>query len=256
MKNSKKLEIDISTDELKEKVLNLFGEFNKICEIYQFFGVEDTPYNNKYVHKIANEIGFDFSLYKDKKKRFCAECGKELKPGQKKFCSSSCSAKFNNKGRHQTKETRDKIAKSLSRTGEFIPYEEKFCPVCGKKIEKKQSTFCSNECFQRYSYEKRVSEWKKDPEMFAKEEVPSVIRRYLFEKYNCKCQKCGWGEVNETTGKVPLEVHHLNGDCTDNREENLQLLCPNCHSLTPNNGSLNKQSKRYKLKRYKDLIKK
>ena len=34
--------------------------------------------------------------------------------------------------------------------------------------------------------------------------------------------------------KIPLELHHLNGDRHDNRLENLKILCPNCHALTEN----------------------
>lgn len=33
---------------------------------------------------------------------------------------------------------------------------------------------------------------------------------------------------------IKLELHHINGDRTDNRIENIQLLCPNCHAYTDN----------------------
>ena len=47
-----------------------------------------------------------------------------------------------------------------------------------------------------------------------------------------KCKCCG---CTEWLGQpINLEIHHLNGIRTDNRLENLELLCPNCHSYTDN----------------------
>jgi len=34
--------------------------------------------------------------------------------------------------------------------------------------------------------------------------------------------------------KIPIELHHINGDRNDNKLENLQILCPNCHTFTDN----------------------
>ena len=63
-----------------------------------------------------------------------------------------------------------------------------------------------------------------------------MLRRKLIEdglKEN-KCEMCG---INEWLGqKLKLELHHINGDRFDNNLNNLQILCPNCHSLTPNHG--------------------
>jgi hypothetical protein len=46
------------------------------------------------------------------------------------------------------------------------------------------------------------------------------------------CQWRGWAKVN-SSGTIPVELDHINGDNTDNRIENLHILCPNCHSMTP-----------------------
>ena len=47
-----------------------------------------------------------------------------------------------------------------------------------------------------------------------------------------RCEKCGkevWLSV-----RIPLEVHHKDGDSLNNELSNLELLCPNCHALTDN----------------------
>ena len=47
-----------------------------------------------------------------------------------------------------------------------------------------------------------------------------------------KCEFCG---LSEWQGKpIALELHHINGDHSDLRIENLQILCPNCHAFTKN----------------------
>ena len=47
-----------------------------------------------------------------------------------------------------------------------------------------------------------------------------------------ECEMCG---INEWMGsKICLELHHKDGNRYNNELENLQILCPNCHSLTPN----------------------
>lgn len=53
-----------------------------------------------------------------------------------------------------------------------------------------------------------------------------------------RCEVCGLTEWRRQ--ELPLELHHVNGDGRDNRLENLQLLCPNCHSLTENWGGRGK----------------
>ncbi|MFF5569265.1 HNH endonuclease [Streptomyces luteogriseus] len=60
----------------------------------------------------------------------------------------------------------------------------------------------------------------------------AVLRRALHEMGVPEaCADCGIGP--EWRGKpMTLEVDHINGDWSDDRLENLRLLCPNCHATT------------------------
>ena len=124
----------------------------------------------------------------------------------------------------------------------------KVCLNCGKELigDKKRNKYCCQQCQFDYQYKQYIEKWKNGQEsgLKGKYEVSNYIRKYLFEKYNNSCQKCGWNKINSVTGNVPLQIHHIDGDCLNNSENNLELLCPNCHALTETFGVLNTKSSR------------
>lgn len=54
-----------------------------------------------------------------------------------------------------------------------------------------------------------------------------------------RCVSCGLDRWLDNP--IPLELDHINGDNRDHRLENLRLLCPNCHALTPTYRARNKR---------------
>lgn len=62
-----------------------------------------------------------------------------------------------------------------------------------------------------------------------------LIREGYFKH---KCYRCDLSEWNGK--KIPLELEHINGNKSDNRLENLTILCPNCHAQTPTYRGKNK----------------
>lgn len=59
-----------------------------------------------------------------------------------------------------------------------------------------------------------------------------TIRKYHFILKDYTCEVCGTKEWNGE--KTPLELHHIDGNITNNVDENLQVVCPNCHAQTDN----------------------
>lgn len=121
----------------------------------------------------------------------------------------------------------------------------KKCIYCDKILSNKQEKYCSRECQTLFQRQEFIIKWKNGEESgWTKSSGMSThIRNYMLEKAGHKCQQCGWSKTHPITLRVPLEVHHIDGDCRNCSEDNLEVLCPNCHSLTPNFGSLNKEGR-------------
>ena len=126
------------------------------------------------------------------------------------------------------------------------------CLNCGKEI-KNNNKYCSNLCQKEFQYKEYIHRWKNGNEngLKGQYQISNHIKTYLFGKYNNKCARCGWGEKNNFTNKIPLEVEHIDGNYKNNQEENLILLCPNCHSLTSTYKGANLNHGRKERNKYK-----
>lgn len=62
-----------------------------------------------------------------------------------------------------------------------------------------------------------------------------LLQEKLFEPKCYKCFQDRWMDQ-----PIPLELHHIDGDNSNNSLSNLTILCPNCHALTDNYRGKNK----------------
>lgn len=82
---------------------------------------------------------------------------------------------------------------------------------------------CSHWTGQGWNREAQLKDWSEYT-------YGKTVKPHLIKKRGHKCEKCNnsmW-----LGGEIPLEIHHIDGDVTNNKELNLQLICPNCHSFT------------------------
>lgn len=76
---------------------------------------------------------------------------------------------------------------------------------------------------QGWNKGERLKDWSKYTNV-------ARIKFHLIAERGHKCEKCN--ESKWMRHKIPLEVHHIDGDRTNNEKTNLNLLCPNCHAFT------------------------
>ena len=159
----------------------------------------------------------------------CKQCGTPLSYERKRytFCNSSCAASFNNKG--------------VCRVAISSKLKKSICIACGCEFDVNSNgsgKYCSNRCQHDYQYHRNIEKWKQG-NVSTGIHIPSFIRKYLFEVNNNKCQECGWSRMHPVTRNIPLQVDHIDGDCTNHKIDNVRLLCPNCHVMTSTYGNLN-----------------
>jgi len=133
--------------------------------------------------------------------------------GSGKFCSRACA-----NSRVKTDETKRKVSESVKlafKEGRLkAPVYNLTAEQVEKSIAKRKKTFNDKllvEDFSNLTFER--------------------LRKRVILEQNGKCNKCG---LSEWLGQeIPLELEHKDGNNTNNERKNVEVLCPNCHSLTP-----------------------
>jgi len=269
----RKKNIDISTEEKKNEVFDLFNGFNSKSEAYKYFGLSDNSLNSRYLTEISEQIGFDLNLYKERRKKpikYCQECGKEITSRDGKlFCSSSCAAKYNNK--HRDKSVYEKLAEKLRKKDKadkpkkekqvkepkpkVIKHHKSYhrtriyinkCEYCGLEFEtkNKNARFCSNKCIANASHVEAYNKYINNQDDYCRPNyVPKPFKEFFLEEQNNQCAICGC--LPEHNGKkLVFVLDHIDGDASNNHRDNLRLVCPNCDSQLDTFKSKNKNSTR------------
>lgn len=120
-------------DENDNKIYSILNKFKTKKKAYEYFNITPNSVGIRKLNEIAKSVNFDFDIYHERRKsekKHCKLCNKELKKHQKKFCSTTCSAKYNNKNRTLSNETKNKISESLKKRKKIII---KKCKICGQE---------------------------------------------------------------------------------------------------------------------------
>lgn len=277
--------IDISTEEKKKEVFDILNGFKSKNQAHIYFGISDNADGSKYLAEIADNVGFNLSIYKERQKRkvrYCKQCGKEiLNKWAKNFCSSSCAATYNNKQRD--KSVYEKLGDKLrihekKEHTKRKPKEEKYCIICGNKIENKSKKFCSkecrtiflkkknkkqceycgktidtstrnvrfcsNQCCSKFTHEQCYKDFLENNEKYCNGGyTPKAFKNDFLKEQDNKCAICGCEPFHNGKPLVFI-IDHIDGDASNNKRENLRMVCPNCDSQLDTFKSKNKHSAR------------
>lgn len=176
----------------------------------------------------------DDDLLKD---AICYKCGSahmiKKRASEKLTMCSNCKDSTIKKRYYVTKKRKVKVMVKL------------YCEHCGNERSRYSKRCCSNKCD---AVLKRI-------EKFANIEMTNGVghecrslKKYLIEKRGHHCCICNYSIWNNKP--ILLIMDHINGRASDNRLENLRLVCGNCDAQLPTYKSKNKNSDRKRIGKY------
>ena len=96
-------------------------------------------------------------------------------------------------------------------------YPDKTCPICGKTFNRSRYNGTledSGRYLTRVHCSQACANTRLEPTLAG---------------YRARAKRLRGGECAQCGGTTRLHAHHVNGDVTDNRAENIETLCASCH---------------------------
>ena len=104
--------------------------------------------------------------------------------------------------------------------------------------------YCSKKCSSDYVVNQKYDHYINNQEEYCKvSQGMRFVKPHILKEQNNCCSLCGI--KNEWNNKpIVFVLDHINGDASNNKRENLRLICPNCDSQLETYKSKNKNSAR------------
>ena len=127
------------------------------------------------------------------------------------------------------------------------------CLGCGAALTKRhQKVFCSNRCQRATERRSNIERWLETGIAHPGSGIGHYVRLHLLEEQRGLCAICGCSTTWQGR-ELRFVLDHVDGNASNNRRENLRLVCPNCDSQLPTFKARNRGNGRaWRRQRYAD----